>query len=72
VFISHGRETHTRSVIKALSWRTLGTMDTFVISWVMTGRVAMAGSIAGLEIVTKIAWYYLHERIWTAIAWGRP
>lgn len=67
----HGRETHTRSVIKALSWRTLGTMDTFVISWVMTGRVAMAGSIAGLEIITKIAWYYLHERIWGAIAWGR-
>ncbi|UTD28863.1 DUF2061 domain-containing protein [Bradyrhizobium sp. WD16] len=71
MLIFQGRETHTRSVIKALSWRTLGTMDTFVISWVMTGRVAMAGSIAGLEIITKIAWYYLHERIWAGIAWGR-
>lgn len=71
MLIFHGRESHTRSVIKALSWRTLGTLDTFVISWVMTGHVAMAGSIAGIEIVTKIAWYYLHERIWAAITWGR-
>jgi uncharacterized membrane protein len=37
----------------------------------MTGRVAIAGSIAGLEIITKIAWYYIHERVWAAIAWGR-
>jgi len=68
-----GAETHTRSVVKAISWRTLGTLDTFAISWFMTGRIEIAGSIAGLEVVTKIAWYYLHERVWAAIAWGlRP
>lgn len=66
-----GAETHTRSVLKAVSWRTLGTLDTFAISLIMTGRVALAGSIAGLEIVTKIAWYYLHERCWAAVGWGR-
>ena len=66
-----GAETHARSVLKALSWRTLGTLDTFAISWLLTGRVEIAGSIAGLEIITKIAWYYLHERIWAAIHWGR-
>jgi len=66
-----GAETHTRSVLKAVSWRTLGTLDTFAISWFMTGKVVIAGSIAGLEIITKIAWYYLHERIWAAISWGR-
>jgi uncharacterized membrane protein len=66
-----GVETHTRSVLKAVSWRTLGTLDTFAISWFMTGRVAIAGSIAGLEVVTKIAWYYLHERVWAAVSWGR-
>jgi uncharacterized membrane protein len=66
-----GAETHTRSVLKALSWRTLGTFDTFAISWFLTGRVAMAGSIAALELITKIAWYYLHERIWASINWGR-
>jgi uncharacterized membrane protein len=71
LFIFRGGETHSRSVLKAISWRTLGTLDTFAISWFMTGKVAMAGSIAGLEIVTKVAWYYFHERIWAAVAWGR-
>src|ERR1700689_5798447 len=66
-----GAETHTRSVLKAVSWRTMGTLDTFAISWFMTGRLEIAGSIAGLEIVTKIAWYYFHERVWAAISWGR-
>jgi uncharacterized membrane protein len=37
----------------------------------MTGRIEIAGSIAGLEIMTKIVWYYLHERIWAVIPWGR-
>ena len=66
-----GAETHTRSVLKAISWRTMGTLDTFAISWFMTGRVEIAGSIAALEVATKIAWYYLHERVWAAIPWGR-
>jgi uncharacterized membrane protein len=66
-----GAETHARSVLKAVSWRTLGTLDTFAISWFMTGRVEIAGSIAGLEVATKIAWYYLHERVWATVTWGR-
>ena len=66
-----GAETHSRSVLKAVSWRMLGTLDTFVISWFLTGKVELAGSIAGLEFITKIAWYYLHERIWAEIPWGK-
>jgi uncharacterized membrane protein len=71
VVLFRGAETHTRSVLKAVSWRTLGTLDTFAISWLMTGRAEIAGSIAGIEIITKVAWYYLHERLWAAIRWGR-
>jgi uncharacterized membrane protein len=71
VVLFRGAETHTRSILKAVSWRTLGTLDTFAISWFFTGRVEVAGSIAGLEIVTKIAWYYLHERVWASVPWGR-
>lgn len=66
-----GAESHTRSVLKAVSWRILGTLDTFVISWFLTGKVALAGSIAALEFATKIVWYYIHERAWAAIGWGR-
>lgn len=65
-----GVETHARSVLKAISWRAVGTLDTFALSWLMTGRVEIAGSIAGLELGTKIAWYYLHERIWATVRWG--
>jgi hypothetical protein len=56
VILFRGGETHSRSVTKAISWRALGTIDTFAISWFMTGRVEIAGSIAGVEIITKIAW----------------
>lgn len=65
-----GPETHARSLLKAMSWRTLGTLDTFAISWFLTGRAELAGSIAGLELGTKIAWYYLHERVWATVRWG--
>jgi uncharacterized membrane protein len=70
VILFRGADTHTRSVLKAISWRTLGTLDTFAISWFMTGKLHVAGSIAGMEVITKIAWYYLHERLWTVIPWG--
>ena len=71
MILFRGAETHARSVLKAVSWRTLGTLDTFAISWFMTSRVTVAGSIASIEIITKIAWYYLHERTWALVSWGR-
>jgi uncharacterized membrane protein len=71
VILFRGQETHPRSILKAISWRTLGTLDTFAISWFMTGKVEIAGSIAALEVITKVAWYYLHERVWASVAWGR-
>jgi uncharacterized membrane protein len=64
------REAHSRSIFKAVSWRITGTIDTFVISFIITGRVTIAGSIAAIELLTKIALYYGHERVWAAIRWG--
>ncbi|HZD91822.1 MAG TPA: DUF2061 domain-containing protein, partial [Pseudolabrys sp.] len=66
-----GRETHGRSSAKAVSWRATGSIDTFVLAWLITGSTAWAGSIAGTEIFTKIVIYYLHERIWSYVRWGR-
>ena len=65
-----GREGHGRSFAKAVSWRTVGTIDTFVISFFVTGRISLAGTIAAVEVVTKILIYYLHERVWAVIPWG--
>jgi adenylylsulfate kinase len=60
-------DSHARSLLKAISWRTLGTIDTFVLSWIITGRVDLAAAIGGFEIITKTALFYLHERAWTKI-----
>lgn len=67
-----GAESHARSMLKAISWGTLGATDTFAISWFPTGRLTVAGSIAGLEFATKVVRHDLHERIWATIEWGRP
>jgi uncharacterized membrane protein len=64
------RDAHTRSIVKAISWRIAGSIDTFVISFIITGHAMLAGSIAGTELITKILLYYLHERLWAAIPWG--
>lgn len=64
------RDGHVRSFIKAVSWRTVGTIDTFIISFFVTGKVSLAGGIASVEVVTKIMIYYLHERVWAMVPWG--
>ena len=65
-----GREKHLRSLAKAISWRATGTIDTFIISYFVTGKAVLAGTIAGVEIMTKTILYYLHERVWTVVLWG--
>ena len=64
-------DTHSRSFLKALSWRATGTIDTMIISLVITGSLKAAAAIGGTEIVTKSVLYYLHERAWLKIPYGR-
>lgn len=65
--------TRTRSVLKALSWRLVASLDTFTLGFLITGHAAAAASIAGGEVLTKMVLYYLHERGWAAVDWGhRP
>jgi uncharacterized membrane protein len=70
-FADASAERHSRSIAKAVSWRATGSLDTFCVSWFVTGNAVFAGSIAVTEIVTKIVLYYLHERVWGRIKWGR-
>jgi len=60
-----------RSFAKAFSWRILASTDTFLISWLITGKLSWAGTITILEIITKTFLYYVHERGWNKIKWGR-
>ena len=60
-----------RSLMKAISWRTTGTIDTIVVSYLVTGKVKLAVSIGCIEVFTKILLYYLHERFWNRLSFGR-
>jgi len=60
-----------RSIAKSVSWRTIGTIDTVVIAFLITGKAEIAISIGGIEVFTKMALYYLHERTWNRINFGR-
>jgi uncharacterized membrane protein len=64
-------DTHSRSLAKAISWRLTGTIDTMVISLLITGSVKLAATIGLTEVVTKSLLYYLHERAWLKIPYGR-
>ncbi len=57
-------ESHFRSIIKGITWRAVGTLDTIVISFFLTGYINTALKIGATEIITKILLYYLHERVW--------
>ena len=62
--------TQARSLAKTISWRTLASIDTFILCWIVTGNVTFAGSIASLEVLTKLILYYVHERAWARVVWG--
>lgn len=62
---------HYRSIVKAVSWRATGTIDTILISWLITGKLSFAFSIGFVELFTKVFLYYVHERVWERISLGR-
>ena len=70
MFLFRGHESHSRSFVKAATWRLLGSIDTFLLSWLFTSNPKAAGAIASTEVLTKIFLYYGHERVWSGIKWG--
>lgn len=68
---THTNEKAYRSVIKAISWRAIGTFDTILISYLIVGNFKFAISIGGVELFTKMFLYFLHERMWNKINIGR-
>ena len=62
---------HRRSLVKTVSWRITGTGATFLISYLVLGNVMVAGSIAVIQLIANTALYFVHERIWNIVKWGR-
>ena len=65
------RETHARSVAKAISWRVMGTIATAALVFIFTKRLVLSLAVGGLEFVSKIGLFWLHERVWDRLRFGR-
>ena len=64
-------ESHTRSVAKAFSWRILGTLATGLLVYIFSRKWSVSLAIGGVEFVTKIGLYWVHERIWDRVPHGK-
>jgi len=60
-------DSHFRTICKAVTWRFTATLDTLIISWIVTGEPVMAFTITGFEFITKSTLYWLHERVWVKL-----
>ena len=69
-WLTRVRERPWRSLAKAVSWRTTGSIDTFFLTWLVSGNPRIAASVGGFEVFTKIFLYFIHERVWARIPFG--
>lgn len=78
--IQKSKESPLRSMLKAISWRVIASGTTFIIVFVIFRRytehnfdevIQTASFITGIELVAKLVIYYLHERLWINISWGK-
>ena len=60
----------TRTILKTISWRIVGTLDTMALGWIITGDPLLGVKIGGLELITKFVLYYIHETIWLKSKYG--
>ncbi len=65
------KETHSRSILKSITWRVLATLTTMILVFIFTGDLVVSLGVGVLEAIFKIIIYYLHERTWDKIRWGR-
>lgn len=61
-----------RHVAKTVTWRIVGTIDTMLIGWLITGNPITGLKIGGIELIIKMILYYFHERIWYKMNLGLP
>lgn len=60
-----------RSFAKAISWRFIASFITIICVWAATGSLELGGLVGGADFLIKLVVYYIHERIWAKIEWGR-
>ena len=64
-------DTTRRSLVKTISWRITGSSATFLIAYLISGNISIAGTIAVIQLPANTILYYIHERVWNKIRWGQ-
>ena len=64
-------DTTRRSLVKTISWRITGSSATFLIAYLISGNISIAGTIAAIQLTANTILYYIHERVWNKIRWGQ-
>lgn len=59
-----------RHIAKTITWRIVGTVDTMLIGWLISGNPMTGVKIGGLEVITKMILYFAHERVWFKVNYG--
>ena len=69
-FRSKIKNSNKRHILKTFSWRFIGTLDTFTISWIITGNLFAGVKIGLIETISKMILYFCHEKLWYKINFG--
>lgn len=59
-----------RHLLKTITWRIVGTIDTMILGWIVSGDLKVGLTIGSFEVVTKMILYFLHERVWYRSTFG--
>lgn len=72
IFLNVKHPSVRRHLAKTITWRIVGTIDTMAVAWFITGNALTGLKIGGFEVMTKMALYFIHERLWYRINFGLP
>lgn len=64
-------EKPVRSISKAISWRLVATLTTILLVYAFTGNIVLGSSVGAAELIVKTLVYYVHERVWNRLGFGR-
>ena len=64
-------DTHTRSFVKGLSWRVIATITTMILVFIFTENLTITLGVGIFDILAKLIFYYVHERVWLKVHWGK-
>lgn len=68
--MSKSKVSRYRHILKTITWRVVGTIDTIILGWIISGDPKIGLSVGGAELLTKMLLYYIHERVWYKIDFG--